>query len=546
MIRCLLILILVLLTVPTVQAEERVAFVVGNSSYKSTTELANPVNDARLVARSLEAVGFDVTTHLDLSRAAFGAAISEFLIRTDGAEVSIFYFAGHGMQLDGENYLLPTDASLRSEFDVLSESISLSTVSEAMRGRANSVFLFIDACRDNPLAETFYAENFPQTRSTTTRGLARVKSGATGSMVMFAASPGQVAYDGVGSNSPFSLALARHLPTPNTEILTLTKRITADVRALTQGRQSPIVTNDIAREIYLKPSDDSLPEPGPSSARPGASLPETPDDETLTALALPAKQASAPWMDVTAQSVTANLESNLTLEQRRQVQASLNYFGTSSGDIDGRFGPRTRQAILAARQMLGLSPANYVSKQLLNRLPDAPAIEALKSEQVRRYSESELSDGLDQRLARALSALSGNKLRFGYFEGRLYVAVQLSRVDWHTSSSMAVQAGGHLVTITTSAEERFIASLISKDPNFFGTPNYGDGLRGPFIGLFKTEGGWEWVTGEPLAFANWAPNQPDDKNGWETEGALYIPRPGASPKWDDVAGTAQSFIIEIK
>lgn len=232
-------------------AEGRVAFVVGNSDYANTTPLANPANDARLVTRSLEAVGFDVTTHFDLSRAEFGTALSDFLAQTDGAELAVFYFAGHGMQLDGENFLMPTDATLRSEFDVLSESIALTTISEAMRRRAASVLIFIDACRNNPLAERFYATNFPQTRSTGVRGLAPLASGGVGSMVMFAASPGEVAYDGLGSNSPFALALARHLPTPNTEILTLTKRITADVRALTQERQRPIVTNDIAREIYL-------------------------------------------------------------------------------------------------------------------------------------------------------------------------------------------------------------------------------------------------------------------------------------------------------
>lgn len=267
-------------------AEERVAFVVGNSNYENTAPLANPKNDARLVARSLEAVGFDVTMHFDLTRAEFGTAISDFLVRTDGADVSIFFFAGHGMQLDGENYLLPTDASLRSEFDVLSESISLSTISEAMRRRASSVLFFIDACRNNPLADNFYAENFPQTRSASTRGLAPVTADAAGSMFMFAASPGQVAYDGVGSNSPFSLALARHLPTPNTEILTLTKRITADVRALTQDRQRPLVTNDIAREIYLREKTPDLDAPAdvPLSERAAAAWSDFRDSASPDAL----------------------------------------------------------------------------------------------------------------------------------------------------------------------------------------------------------------------------------------------------------------------
>jgi peptidoglycan hydrolase-like protein with peptidoglycan-binding domain len=546
MIRSWLVLVIGLFTAQVLHAEGRVAFVVGNSDYENTARLANPANDARLVARSLEAVGFDVTMHLDLTRAEFGAAISDFMARTDGADISIFYFAGHGLQLDGENYLLPTDASLRSTFDVLSESISLSTISEAMRGRADSVLLFIDACRDNPLAETFYRENFPQTRSAAARGLAPVRSGATGSMVMFAASPGQVAYDGLGANSPFSLALARHLPTPNTEILTLTKRITADVRALTQERQHPIVTNDIAREIYLKRSDEGDPDAVASSGGPEMSPPDAAGSEVLAALSPPASRTATPWMEVPTESATANLEANLTPEQRRQIQLSLGYLGTSPGEADGRFGPQTRKAILAARQVLGLPPANHVSRQLLELLPDVGAIEALKSERARRYTESDLTDGLDPRLSRALLYLSGKEMRFGYLEGRLYIAVQSPAIDWHTSSGLAVQAGGHLATLTTAEEQKFVADLVSTDPDFFGRATYGEGLRGPFIGLFKTDAGWEWVTGEPLKFAAWAPDQPDNTSGWEAVGALHISRPRASPRWDDVAGTARGFIIEVE
>ncbi len=546
MLRCILIIGSILLSTNALSAQGRVAFVVGNSSYENTATLANPTNDAQLISRSLQAVGFDVTMHLDLSRAAFGTAISDFLAQTDGAELSVFYFAGHGMQLDGENYLLPTDASLRSEFDVLSESISLSTISAAMRARASSVLFFIDACRDNPLAQTFYAENFPQTRSTAARGLAAVESGAAGSMVMFAASPGQVAYDGLGSNSPFSLALARHIPTPNTEILTLTKRVTADVRALTQGRQRPVVTNDVEREIYFKEVDVVPPEPEPSPRRPDTAERPQPQEQVVAALAPLKRQPPAPWLDIDTRSRTSNLENSLTRDQRRQVQAALNYFGTSPGTIDGQFGPRTRQAILAARQSLGLPPANYVSKQLLDRLPNVPAIEALKEDRARRYREADMTGALEPRLARALETFRGKKVMFDYFEGRLFMAVQSFRAGWHTSRDAAAAAGGHLATITTSAEARFVQDFLSKDPDFFTKATYGEGLRGPFIGLFKTDSGWEWVTGEPFGYTNWGPGQPDDENGWETESSLHVQRHGASVRWDDVAGTGHSFLVEIE
>jgi hypothetical protein len=196
-------------------------------------------------------VGFDVTTHTDLTRAEFGRALSDFMSGLEDTDVVVFYFAGHGMQLDGENLLLGTDASLQSEFDVLAESIPLRTVAEALRRRAQSVLVFLDACRDNPIARSFYAENFPQARSLDTRGLAEVESAEEGTMFFFAASPGQVAFDGIGRNSPFSLALARHLTTPGLEVLTMTKRVVADVRVLTSGRQNPTVTNDVAVEIYL-------------------------------------------------------------------------------------------------------------------------------------------------------------------------------------------------------------------------------------------------------------------------------------------------------
>jgi len=249
-------------------AEERAAFIVGNSAYSDAAELQNPGNDAALMADTLSGLGFDVDLQLELTRAGFSRAFSDFLRTHDGADVMLFYYAGHGIQFEERNYLLGTDAELVSEFDISGETIALDTVIEAMERRSKAALVFVDACRDNPIADTFYAENFPGTRSLNARGLAAMREAYEGTMVVFAASPGQVAFDGTGPNSPFTLALARHLPAENVEVLSLMKRVIRDTRLLTRGRQSPVVTNDLAADVFLQT----------------AALPRTSNPEELAAL----------------------------------------------------------------------------------------------------------------------------------------------------------------------------------------------------------------------------------------------------------------------
>ncbi|HSG70880.1 MAG TPA: caspase family protein, partial [Planctomycetaceae bacterium] len=210
-------------------ADTRAAFVVGNSAYENAPALSNPARDARLVADTLRQLGFTVTRHEDLTRDGFAVALEDFLRTNRDADVTFFYFAGHGMQFDGKNYLVGTDAELRSELDIDSETIELDKVVDLLERNSNAALVFVDACRDNPLATDFYRRNFSETRALETRGLARVRSAIDGSMLVFAAAPGQVAYDGDELNSPFAAALARHLPTEGTEILSLTKRIIGDV-----------------------------------------------------------------------------------------------------------------------------------------------------------------------------------------------------------------------------------------------------------------------------------------------------------------------------
>ena len=183
-------------------AETRVAFVVGNSNYDHASLLANPVSDAALVAKTLSGIGFDVTSHTNLTRQGFANAFAAFLRDTRDADVTVFYFAGHGMQFDGENYLIGIDAELATEFDIEGETISLKRIVETLQRNSKAALVFVDACRDNPLSASFYRRNYSETRALTTRGLARVNTPLDGSMLLFAAAPGQVAFDGGGVDAP--------------------------------------------------------------------------------------------------------------------------------------------------------------------------------------------------------------------------------------------------------------------------------------------------------------------------------------------------------
>lgn len=251
-----LLLILFLLSIPVIgSAQDRVAFIVGNSIYEHAPPLPNPTNDAFLIARTLRELGFRVDLHENLSRLNIAARLSDFLDETQDAELTLFYFAGHGMQFGGKNFLLGTDARLRSELDIEAEALNLDHVTRLFRRGSRAALVFVDACRDNPLATTFYRESFSPTRALANRGLAAPKLSFEGAMLTFAASPGQVAFDGPARNSPFAEALAKHLPTPGVEILTLMKRVTRDVKHATGERQVPMVNNDLTREIYLKGED---------------------------------------------------------------------------------------------------------------------------------------------------------------------------------------------------------------------------------------------------------------------------------------------------
>ena len=220
------------------RAENRVALIIGNSAYEHTTPLPNPKNDAVVLTRVLTRLGFDVISGIDLKRQDFEQTVRSFATKLKTADVGLFFYSGHGLQVNGNNYLVPIDAKLADEADLEFAMVKMDAVMHQMERNSKTNLIFIDACRDNPLARTL-ARSMGRTRSASIgRGLAPVRSGI-GSMITFATEPGNVALDGEGANSPFTTALVKHIETPGLDIAQLLRRVRRQVIDSTAGRQVP-------------------------------------------------------------------------------------------------------------------------------------------------------------------------------------------------------------------------------------------------------------------------------------------------------------------
>jgi tetratricopeptide (TPR) repeat protein len=226
----------------------RIALVIGNSAYAAVAALSNPPRDTELLAAVLRRTGFETVKLVsDLGREKFVEALQAFAREAEQADWAVIYFAGHGIEIDGINYLVPIDARLETDRDVQFEAISLDQVLAAVEGARKLHLVMLDACRNNPF--------MPRMRATTatravSRGLAPMEP-ASGTLVVYAAKHGQTALDGSAGNSPFAAALAKNLPTPGIEINKLFRLVRDDVMAATDGRQEPFTYGSLpGREDY--------------------------------------------------------------------------------------------------------------------------------------------------------------------------------------------------------------------------------------------------------------------------------------------------------
>ena len=234
-------------------AAKRVALIIGNGAYQSAPQLSNPANDAAAMAKLFTAAGFDkVNVVVDGTREAITGALRKFADDSDGSDVSVVFYSGHGIEMGGENYLVPVDAKLATDRDVKYEAVALADVRDAIDGAVKLKLILLDACRDNPFAVQMKRSG--STRSIS-RGLAPVADGLGANlMVAYAAAPGQLASDGDSENSPFTTALIKELTAPGADIELALRGVRDDVVAATSGKQVPYKTGSIGREsIYLGP-----------------------------------------------------------------------------------------------------------------------------------------------------------------------------------------------------------------------------------------------------------------------------------------------------
>jgi uncharacterized caspase-like protein len=220
-------------------AERRVALVIGNSAYKNVARLTNPANDATLVGGMFKKAGFDaVDIKLDLNVAEMRRALRDFGGKTRDAEVAVIYYAGHGIELDGTNYLIPTDATLETDSDVLDETIALDRALFAVEPAKQLRLIILDACRDNPFATRMKRTVAARAIG---RGLAKIEPTSPNTMIAFAAKAGSTASDGDSKNSPFAAALVERLPTPGLDLGKAFRFVRDDVLKKTGNKQEPYV-----------------------------------------------------------------------------------------------------------------------------------------------------------------------------------------------------------------------------------------------------------------------------------------------------------------
>jgi len=408
------------------KAEKRVAFVVGNGAYRNVATLPNPPIDAKAMAAVLRNVGFDVVEGTNLTRDSMTERLLEFGQKAQGADVAVFFYAGHGIAISGTNYLLPVDADIKSEMDVkLGAAINIDLTLDQTMGDAKVKLVFLDACRDNPFAAKIKSN--ATTRSVSVgSGLAEMKSGE-GTLIAFATGPGQTALDGQGGgNSPFTRALIDNITQPGIEIQQAMTKVRAEVNEQTNKGQLPWGHTNLIGSVYLNPAQEPAAAAASSNAPASVasvsgntdvevefwrSIKETNKPEELNAylssypngqfksLAL-ARIASLGDSSgngngsntnnpqtrnlTSVDPATFNAESNQVTEdqigldkgQRRDVQRRLNGLGFDT-KVNGKFDEATRAVITRWQAARGYTKSGYLNqlqhKALLTEIVSAQA-----------------------------------------------------------------------------------------------------------------------------------------------------------------------------
>jgi cyclophilin family peptidyl-prolyl cis-trans isomerase len=241
---------------PNTQQQQRIALVIGNANY-TVGKLKTPLNDATDMANALKELGFEVILLKDSSKRQMDHALDQFTTRINQGYVGLFYYAGHGMQVEGENYLIPVNAHIKYEKDVEYESMPLGKILGRMEDAGNRInIVILDACRDNPFRKFWRSSS---------RGLTAPVQAASGTLIAFATAPGKVASDGTGRNGLFTSYLLKYIKTPNMEVDLMMRKVRSDVAQNTNNYQVPWTSSSLIGEFAFNQKTETTPPPVTSS-----------------------------------------------------------------------------------------------------------------------------------------------------------------------------------------------------------------------------------------------------------------------------------------
>ncbi|MGY3531857.1 caspase family protein [Bradyrhizobium sp. USDA 4452] len=383
--RLLLALALLLIVSQPAFAEKRVALVLGNSAYRNTAALANPVNDASVMATTLKNAGFDVVDfRKDLPAVETRRALREFADLARDADIALVYYAGHGIEVDGANYLIPVDARLERDTDVYDEAFSLDRILVAIEPARRLRLVILDACRDNPFAKTMK-------RTLATRaigqGLAKVEPTSPNVLIAYSAKAGSTAADGDGKNSPFTIALSKFLPTPGLDVRRAFGYVRDEVLKTTNNRQEPFVYGSLGGEdVPLVPAPAK---PAPAAAAAPISPAPTPQSEARRDYELALQIGNKSAMNAFLAQYPSGYYANLARLQLEKFTAE-----------DARIAA-TEKARLAEQERARLAAEGAQKAQQAKAEADAKAAEAarLAAERAKQVAQEQAAAAEQKRQA---------------------------------------------------------------------------------------------------------------------------------------------------
>ncbi len=570
--------------------ENRVALVIGNSAYQHVSDLSNPANDAEDISASLRRIGFEVTESLNLDYNGMRIALRDFAETAAAADVALVYFAGHGIEIENTNYLIPVNATLKSDRDVEFEAIRLDAIVNAIADAPGLKIVLVDACRNNP----FLAQ---MTRVSATRsvgrGLAAVEPG--GVVVGYAARGGTLAQDGEGRNSPYAQALLEQIEQPGLELGKLFRRVRDRVFELTDGFQEPFIYGSLpGQDIFLVPGLETAALQAPATPVPLAPT-VTRKDEMEAAMTVNtmrgwslisqkyrAASIAEPEVLNRMAEITPNwvkkdgrigvLEDMLLpdREMKMRLQQELNKAGFDVGTPDGAIGPRTRAGIRSFQAENGFVQTGYVDLAVLASLGiglQKGADDSFISNPfaVRQNVEELELLGESEEITSILGCLGLRKSIYGTFRDSLYIVMVFSG-NIRNARGEAQKCGVDLAAITSAEENAFIVRMIANDPSFFDVgydsrTNYSY-KAGPYFGFRKDPGegnaiiGWRWYSGEPVKYTNWLPSKPNTTHGkgnkafaqfqYEQRGRRDLSNVVPSKWFDGSGGYVRSVVLEAR